>query len=167
VLERSDVPEHVWFQDCFRLGEAEHEMTKEPSLVTFGVAEPHQTTLRMVRRALSEQGLRVPAELDITTHIKQELGAGLAPCVVLYVDDPALLLEAVVFHRGAALLIPLPVVVSGNDRHTEVLVRSVEALVEGGLPVSVREPLLNLHARIVQAIATIAEREGAHLIVST
>jgi hypothetical protein len=31
----------------------------------------------------------------------------------------------------------------------------------------VREPLLNLHARIVRAIETIAEREGAHLIVST
>ena len=149
------------------MGEAEHEMTKEPSLVTFGVAESHQTTLRGVRRALAQQGLRVPAEMDVTMRIKQELGAGLAPCIVLYVDDPALLLEAVVFHRGAALLIPLPVVVSGNDRHTEVLVRSVEALVEGGLPVSVREPLLNLHGRIVRAIETIAEREGAHLIVST
>jgi uncharacterized protein (DUF302 family) len=142
-------------------------MTKEPSLVTFAVAESHQTTLRMVRRALSRQGLRVSAELDVSTRIKQELGAGLAPCVALYVDDPALLLEAIVFHRGAALLIPLPVVVSGNDRHTEVLVRSVEALVEGGLPVSVREPLMNLHAQIVRALETIAEREGAHLTVST
>ena len=141
-------------------------MTKEPSLVTFGVPDSHQTAIRMVRRALAQQGLRVPAELDITTRIKQELGAGLAPCVVLYVDDPALLLEAVVFHRGAALLIPQPVVVSGTHRHTEVLVRSVEALMEGGLPASVREPLLRLHARIVQAMETIAEREGAHLIVS-
>jgi len=141
-------------------------MTKEPSLVTFGVPESHQATIRMVRRALAQQGLRVPAELDVTMRIKQELGARLAPCVVLYVDDPALLLEAVVFHRGAALLIPLPLVVSGSDRHTEVLVRGVEALMEGGLPASVREPLLNLHARIVQAMETIAEREVVHLIVS-
>jgi uncharacterized protein (DUF302 family) len=148
------------------LGEEEQEMTKEPSLVTFSVAEPHEAAIRMVRRALAQQGLRVPAELDITSRIKQELGAGLAPCVVLYVDDPALLLEAIVFHRGAALLIPQPVVVSGNDRHAEVLVRSVEALMEGGLPASVRNPLLNLHARIVRAMETIAEREGAHLIVS-
>ncbi len=135
-------------------------------MVTFSVVEPHQTAIRTVRRALAQQGLRVPAELDVTTRIKQELGAGLAPCVVLYVDDPTLLLEAVVFHRGAALLIPQPVVVSGNDRFTEVLVRSVEALMEGGLPASVREPLVNLHARIIQAMETIAERESAHLIVS-
>lgn len=131
--------------------------------MTFSVPEPHQAALRMVRKALAQQGLRVPVELDVTSRIKQELGAGLAPCVVLHVDDPALLLEAVVFHRGSALLIPQPVVVSGNDRHAEVLVRSVEALMAGGLPASVRDPLLNLHARIVQAMETIAEREGAHL----
>ncbi|MCC7155460.1 MAG: hypothetical protein IT161_12875 [Bryobacterales bacterium] len=135
-------------------------------MVTFSVAEPHQTTVRMVRKALAQQGLHISAELDVTTLIKQELGAVLAPCVVLYVDEPALLLEAAIFHRGAALLIPQAVVVSGNHHHTEVLVRGLDALVDGGLPVSVREPLLNLHARIVQAMETIAEREGAHLIVS-
>jgi uncharacterized protein (DUF302 family) len=120
----------------------------------------------MVRRALAQEGLRVPAELDVTTRLKQELGAGLAPSVVLYVDDPALLLEAAVFHRGAALLIPQPVVVSGNDRHAEVQVRSVEALMEGGVPASVREPLMNLHARILGAMETIAQREGVHQIIS-
>jgi len=139
-------------------------MTRESSLVTFGVAESHQATLRMVRRVLSQQGLRVTAELDVTTRIKQELGAGLAPCVVLYVDEPALLLEAVVFHKGAALLAPLPVVVSGNSRHTGIFVRGIMARMAGELPAGVREPLLNLHARIVRAVETIAEREGAHLI---
>lgn len=141
-------------------------MTKKPSMVTFCVNEPHDTAIRMVRRALAQRGLRMPAEVNVTARIKQELGAGLAPCVVLYVDDPALLLESVVFHRGAALLIPQPVVVSGNDRRTEVLVRSLEALAEGGLPASVQEPLLNLHTRIVSALETIAEREGADLIVN-
>ncbi len=139
-------------------------MTGESSLVTFGVVEPHLATLRLVRLALSQQGLRVPAELDVATRIKQELGAGLAPCVVLYVDDPALLLEAVIFHKGAALLVPLPVVVSGNSRHTAIFVRGIEARLAGDLPACVREPLLNLHARIVRAVETIAEREGSHLI---
>lgn len=135
-------------------------------MVTFSVGESHHNALRMVKKALSQRGLHISAELDVTTLIRQELGASLAPCVVLYVDEPALLLEAVVFHRGAALLIPQAVVISGNDRHTEVLVRGLEALVDGGLPVSVREPLLNLHARIVQAMETIAERESVHLIIS-
>lgn len=80
-------------------------MTKGPPVLTFSIAEPHQVALRMVRRALAQQGLRAPAELDITARIRQEVGAGVAPCIVLYVDDPVLLLEAIVFHRGAALLI--------------------------------------------------------------
>lgn len=131
-------------------------------MVTFSVPEPHHTAIRMVRKALAQKGLHISAELDVGTLIKHELGAILAPCVVLYVHEPVLLLEAVVFYRGAALLIPQAVVVSGNDRHTEVLVRGLEALLEGGLPASIREPLLNLHARIVHAMETIAEREGSH-----
>lgn len=136
-------------------------MTKGASVVTFIVPEPHAAALRMVRRAIAHHGLRVAAELDVTERLKHELGAGLAPCVVFYVDEPPLLLEAVVFHRGAALLIPQPVVVSGNGRQTEILVRSAEALLAGGFPASVRDPLLTLHARIIQTLETIAEREEA------
>ena len=141
-------------------------MSEGPGVVTFRVSQPYQGSVRILRRALAQQGLRASAELDVASRIKQDLGASLAPCLVLYVDDPMLLLEAVVFHRGAALLIPQPVVVSGGDRHTEVLVRSVESLIAGGLPASVRDPLLDLHARIVRTIETVAEREGAHLVAS-
>ncbi|HWR50632.1 MAG TPA: hypothetical protein VN428_05970 [Bryobacteraceae bacterium] len=141
-------------------------MTRGSSTVTFSIAEPHHTALRIVRRALEQQGLRTPAELNITARIKQELGAGLAPCVVLYVDEATLLLEAVVFQRGAALLIPQPVVVSGSNHHTEVLVRSAESLAAEDAPDGLRDPVFNLHARIVKAMESIAEREGAHLIAS-
>jgi uncharacterized protein (DUF302 family) len=141
-------------------------MTKGSSVVTFSIAEPHHTALRMVRRALEQQGLHAAAELNVTARIKQELGAGLAPCVVLYVDDPMLLLEAVVFQRGAALLIPQPVVISGTNSHTEVLVRSAESLASEGASNGLTEPLVSLHARIVRAMESIAEREGAHLIGS-
>ncbi len=134
--------------------------------MTFRIAEPHEVALRMVRRALARQGLRAPAELDIAARIRQELGAGVAPCIVLYVDDPIVLLEAVVFNRGAGLLIPQPVVVAGGDRHTEVLVRSSESLT-GDTPESVRDPVLELHRRITAAMEGIAERHGAHLTVSS
>jgi hypothetical protein len=73
-------------------------MTKTQPLVSFTIDEPYDVALRMVRIALARQGLRAPAELDITARIRQELGAGVAPCIVLYVDDPAILLEAVVFN---------------------------------------------------------------------
>ena len=130
--------------------------------MSFAIAEPYDVALRMVRIALKRQGLRVPTELDITARIRQELGAGVAPCIALYVDDPAVLLEALVFNRGAALLIPQPLVVTGDNRQTEVLVRSPE-LPTRAIPESVRDPLLGLQVRIARAIETIAESQGVHL----
>ncbi len=141
-------------------------MTNGPPLLSFAIEEPYEVALRMVRIALARQGLRVPAELDVTARIRQELGAGVAPCIVLYIDDPVVLLEAVVFNRGAALLIPQPLVVTGANRHTEVLVRSPE-LVTDDTPESVRDPLLGLQVRMVRAIETIGERRGAHLAVTS
>ena len=126
--------------------------------MTFTIDEPGHRALRMVRRALTMHGLQTAAELDATLRIKQELGAGVAPCLVLYVDDPTLLLEGIVFHRGAALEIPQPVVVSEGDHRTEVLVRSAESLVAGGLPPSVQNPVLQLQARIERAIEAVADR---------
>jgi uncharacterized protein (DUF302 family) len=137
-------------------------MTNGPP-VTFRMHEPYPLALRMVRRALTRQGLQAPVELDIASRIKKELGAGVAPCTVLFVDEPALLLEAIVFNRGAARGTPQPVVVSGNDRGTEVLIRSPESLVSGGFHTSVQDPLLQLHGRILRAIEMIAEQEGTSL----
>ena len=131
--------------------------------VTFSMHEPYDVALRMVRRALTQQGLQAPVELDITARIKKELGAGVAPCTVLFVDDPALLLEAIVFDRSAALANPQPVVVSGNGRNTEVLIRSSESLLSGTLPARVHNPLIQLHERILRAMEMIAERNGTSL----
>jgi uncharacterized protein (DUF302 family) len=141
-------------------------MTKGPPLLSFRIDEPFDVALRMVRIALARQGLRAPAELDIAARIRKELGAGVAPCITLYVDDPALLLEAVVFNRGAALLIPQPLVVTGDNRQAEVLVRSPE-LPSGAVPESVRDPLGSLQVRMTRAIESIAERQGAHLAISS
>jgi uncharacterized protein (DUF302 family) len=132
-----------------------------PRLISFAITEPYEVALRMVRIALAKQGLRAHAEVDVAARIRQDLGAGIAPCIVLYVDDPAVLLEAVVFHRGAALLIPQPVVVTGSSRYTEVLVRSPE-LPAADVPESVRDPLLGLLVRIVRALDTIGEPIQAH-----
>ena len=136
-------------------------------LLTFSIRESYPIALRLVRRALTQHGLLAPAELDVASRIKRELGAGVTPCTVLFVDDPALLLEGIVFHRGAALGIPQPVVISGNDRHTEVLIRSAKSLVLGGFPASAQDPLLQLQERIVRAMETIAEREEAPLLVNS
>ena len=120
----------------------------------------------MVRIALARQGLRAPAELDISARIRQELGAGVAPCIVLYVDDPVVLLEAVVFNRGAAVLIPQPLVVTGDNRQAEVLLRSAEMPADA-IPETVRDPLIGIQVRMTRTIEGIAERQGAHMAISS
>ena len=139
-------------------------MTKGPPLLSFRIDESYEVALRMVRIALARQGLRAPTELDIAARIRKELGAGVAPCIVLYIDDPAVLLEAVVFNRGAGLLIPQPLVVTGDNGHAEILVRSPE-LPASETPESLREPLLGLQVRMARAIESIAERQGAAAVV--
>ncbi|MGE5644625.1 MAG: hypothetical protein ACM336_02415 [Acidobacteriota bacterium] len=141
-------------------------MTKGPPLQTYALAASYDVAVRTVRTALKRHGLRAAAELDVAARIRQELGAGVAPCLVLYVDDPAVLLEAVVFHRGAALAIPQPVVITGDNRHSEVLVHNQEAL-NGVIPESVRDPFLDLLRRIGLAMESIAQKSGAPLVTSS
>jgi uncharacterized protein (DUF302 family) len=155
-----------WFPDCTCSVEAWKDMTKGQPQLSFTIDEPYDIALRMVRIALARPGLRAPAELDVAARIRQELGAGVAPCMVLYIDDPVLLLEAVVFNRGAALQIPQPVVVTGGGRHSEVVVRNPE-LPAGDIPESIRNPLLGLQVRIARAIEGIAERQAVPLAVSS
>ena len=141
-------------------------MIKDPPVQAYALAEPFDVAARTVRTALKRHGLRAALELDVAGRIRQELGAGVAPCRVLYVDDPAVLLEAVVFHRGAALMIPQPVVITGDRRHSEVLVRSPASL-RGAIPESVRDPFLDLLRRIARSMESIAERRHAHLALSS
>lgn len=141
-------------------------MPKGPPLLSFRIEEPYEVALRMVRIALASQGLRAPIQLDITGRIRQELGAGVAPSIVLYVDSPAVLLEAVVFNRGAGLLIPQPLVVAGNNGHAEVFLRSPD-LPAGDVPESVREPLRGLQVRMSRAIESIAAQQEVHQAASS
>lgn len=139
-------------------------MTKGPPVLAYALAEPYEAAVRTVRSALKRHGLRTALELDVAARIRHEIGAGVAPCLVLYVDDPAVLLEALVFDRGAALQIPQAVAITGDSRRSAALVRSPESL-NGTVPESVRDPLLDLLRRISRAMESVAGKEGAHLAV--
>lgn len=134
-------------------------MISGPRSVTFRLPVSCRAAVTQVKRALAEDGLRVPAEMNVASHIREEFGATLTPNVVLYVDDPALLLEAVVFQRDAALLIPQPISISGFGDTSEIVLRSEEALRAMGMPPGVRDSVLELHSRIVRAMDSIGERE--------
>jgi hypothetical protein len=121
----------------------------------------------MVRRALREKGLRASAEVDVTARLRNEICANLAPCMVLFVDDPTILLQGMMFYHGAALYIPQPLVISGIGHRTEVHLRSEEASVSSGLPSTAQRAIVRVHDRMMNAIDAIGELEEANLKVHT
>ena len=64
-------------------------MPDRPDTIAVTIAEPFEVALRMVRRSLAMEGLRVPAEIDIAARTLQELGVELMNSVTLFVDTPA------------------------------------------------------------------------------
>lgn len=134
-------------------------------LVTFTIDQSYEVAVRMVRRALRERGLQIPTEVDVTARLRDEIWANMAPCVVLFVYDPTLLLEGIRFYHAAGLYIPQPVVISATGHSTKVLLRSHDSSVCNGLPPTVRAAILRLHDRVMRAIDTIGELEEAELSV--
>lgn len=137
-------------------------MASDGRIVAFTIEEPFDVALRMLRRALAIEGLRVPSEVDTAARVKQELGVGLRRSVVLYVDDPIRLLEATVVNPAGGLFIPEPVVLSSlDDRSCRVSVRSMEPLFSSDLPASLRSAVANLHERILAGIQRIGQKHTA------
>ena len=134
-------------------------MEDEGRILTFQVEEPYPVALRMLRRALAQEGLRVPCELDTSERVKQELGIGLKPNIVLYVDDPMILLEATVMNPSGSLFVPEPVVLSSQEKGSRVALRAVQPLPQRQLPASLRGAVLNLHERIMAAVQRIGQKE--------
>ncbi len=144
------------------------ETSKRNRVLTFVIEEPFDVALRMLRRALAMEGLRVPHELNTSARVRQELGVGLRENIVLYVDDPVRLLEATVLNAAAGLFVPEPVVLAtyGEDRCI-ACVRSLEPVILAELPPSVRSAVSNLHERILAGVHRIAMKETAATEMAT
>jgi hypothetical protein len=145
-----------WLQDCLVI----LVLLRSPVL-RFLIDRPYRAAVRSVRQALEEAGLRTPVELDVAESLREELYANLAPSLVLLVDDPVLLLEAVMFYPGAALYVSQPIVLTARGNGTGVEIRSRESLLDGGLPHSVRTQVLCLHGRVMRVLEKVAVREDA------
>jgi hypothetical protein len=142
-------------------------MNDQARIIAFVIDQPFDVALRMVRRALALEGLRVPYEFDTAARVKQELGVGLKENVVLYVDDPIRLLEATVMHPAGGLFVPEPVVLSSTKAGSRLSVRSIEPVFASELPASVRGAVSNLHERVLAGIGRIAQRETAATEMAT
>jgi uncharacterized protein (DUF302 family) len=114
-----------------------------------------EKSLVQVRRQLSNAGFSVVEEFDMSKETSFEVGRARRFCVVLLVDTPVLLFEAIALDRAAAVFLPLHVVV-GGDRETS-FVHWVNPATSFGLrpPAPAREALEDLCRRLEEALRTL------------
>jgi len=130
-----------------------------PTGNTWAIPEPFAKCVPLVRRLLLDAGLSVVEEFDISAASYVQLRAGSSSCVVLLVDTPVLLFEAIALDPGAAVFLPVHVVISG-DREMSQIHWTNPALASGlRPPVQAKGPLEELCARVNQALAELSPAE--------
>jgi uncharacterized protein (DUF302 family) len=138
-------------------------MAAEPTTTVFSIAEPYEKALKLLRETFGKEGLGIPMELDLSARIRRSLGISLAPCRVLFVDCPLLVLQAVALDASAATMLPLHVVVSGSGPRTLVHWREPASARGAGLPAEVRAPIRRLQSRLSDAVGRIGIRQRHQL----
>src|SRR5579864_8875024 len=111
----------------------------------------------LIRRLLSESGLSVVEEFNVSSEPYFQFGIPRRSCIVLLVDTPALLFECIALDRAAAVLLPIHVVISGD--HDTTYVHWANPVTSSGLrpPMPAKIPLDNLSARITRALSGLPE----------
>ena len=135
-------------------------MTGEQETATLIMQQPLNDAVTLLRRALAKGGLEVAADLDMAGRIRKALRIDFPPCRVLCVDCPVALLEALALDRSAAVLLPLHLVVTGQDGSTLVHLLNPAAALYSGLPVTARAAVSKLQARVAQAVESVSIRQN-------
>ncbi len=136
-------------------------MNGNPEIATLIMQKPINEALKLLRGALAEGGIEIAAEFDMAGRIRKALRVDLPPCRVLCVDCPVALLEALAFDRSAAVLLPLHLVVAGQDGITLIHLLNPAAALYSGLPVTARAAVSKLQARVALAVESVSVRQRA------
>lgn len=128
-----------------------------PLAVVYVVQARFAKAVKQLRSSLEAAGLAIISETDISASTRTSLGMELAPCSVLSVTCPFLLLQALVMDPALLTLIPLHVVAIEKDHWTRIYVLNAAGLgsdVAGAFNPRVRE----LSRRIRQCLDHVAAR---------
>ena len=134
-------------------------MTGDQETATLVMRQPLNEALKLIRCALAGEELEIAAELDMSGRIRKSLRVNMPPCRVLCVDCPMALLEALAFDRSAAVLLPLHLVVAGQDDLTLIHFLNPAAALYSGLPVTARAAVSKLQASVALAVESISIRQ--------
>jgi len=126
---------------------------------TCTIAEPFDAGLKRVRRVFRAAGLSISGEDDVCGR-RRDSGMATTRCRVLYLDSPLLLFEALALDRGAAVFLPLHVLVRPEGRQTRVHWINPAAVFGTRLPAGAAIPIYDLQVRLAGALATLNGAEG-------
>jgi hypothetical protein len=129
-------------------------MNTAPAVQRYLIDGPFERVLKMIRAALQSAELSVVAELELSNVLP---GIATLRGRVILVDCPLLTFEAMALNRGAAVFIPVHVVVSGNGVQSQALIVSPDALLDLRLPAGAGYPVDRLHSRVAMALESVAE----------
>jgi hypothetical protein len=121
------------------------------------VPEAFGKCLPMIRRLFEDAGLSIVEEFNLSDAPYFKLGIGSRHCIVLLVDTPVLLFEAIALDRAAAVFLPVHVVICG-DRDTSYVHWANPAASSSLRPPSPsKEPLDELCSRVTQALSRLPQ----------
>jgi uncharacterized protein (DUF302 family) len=135
-------------------------------IATYRLPEPFERAAKLLREALARDELRTPIEMDVSGRISRELGIGLAPCRLLGVDCPLILLEAITLSGSAAVLLPTHVLVYGRGPQTIVHVLRPASPTAPDISAETANPAIKLQTRISRVLERIAMREDLCIAAS-
>jgi uncharacterized protein (DUF302 family) len=133
-------------------------MADESATTTYSIPEPFDEAVRSLRRVLSEAGLKITGELDLSARLQRSLLVDTPPCLVLFAGLAAPVLHGPSGHPGAAALTPLHIVVSARGAQTEIHVLKIPPPHDGLQDASPIAILGRFRAQLSQAIEKIGMR---------
>jgi uncharacterized protein (DUF302 family) len=135
--------------------------------VTRVIPESFDKSVALIRRVLGAAGFTIVGEFDISREPYFQLGIASRSCVVLLVDTPVLLFEAIALDRTAAAFLPLHVVISG-DRDTSY-VHWADPVAISGLrpPAPARGALDEAYRRVTATLSEVSRAQKLNLASRT
>lgn len=124
------------------------------------VPRSYESTLQSLRGLLRSAGLSVVQHIDLSHDSRVELEAGTSKCALMIVDCPLLLFEAVALDRSAAVLIPLHLVLTGNEHHTWIHWAHPAGAFGLRLAATAQGPVDALYARLTEVLRKASTRTG-------
>ena len=126
--------------------------------IKYALREPFDRAVESVLRSLTNRGLRVVGQLDVSGRVERSLGIVLQPCRIVFVLPDSTSLSTASIHPWAAIFLPFHIVISGNDAQTEIQVQNrVHTGLEAAAPALVT-PVMETQAQISEAVEAIAMR---------